>query len=165
MNKEMSDEKERNQEEKMLPENLEECHKLLSEYLEGWKRAKADYLNFKREVDSQAKELQSWSKKVFLFPLLDIADNFDKAWARVPDSLKNDPWLEGMESIKKQVHDYLKSHRVEELRALGEKFDPLKHEAVEAVEGGEAGIVAEELQKGYWVDGEILRPAKVKVYK
>ncbi|KKT12675.1 MAG: Protein GrpE, partial [Candidatus Azambacteria bacterium GW2011_GWC2_43_27] len=45
------------------------------------------------------------------------------------------------------------------------KFDPLKHEAMESVDGDESGVVAEEKQKGYLMKGEVLRPAKVKVYK
>jgi len=51
------------------------------------------------------------------------------------------------------------------MKISGEKFDLLKHEAVESVDGGESGMIAEELQKGYLIGNEVLRPAKVKIYK
>ncbi len=158
---------------------LESCRKQADEYLNGWKRAKADYLNLKKEMESQNKEIKDWMAKIMLLPLLNIIDGFDKALAEIParqrpepqamaggpENLKNDAWVTGIQSIKKQVDEYLTAQRVESLSTKGEKFDPIKHEAVELIEGGESGIIAEELQKGYIMNGEILRPAKVKVYK
>ena len=93
--------------------------------------------------------------KMFILPLLEIMDNFDRAGTL--DA--------GIESIKKQLEDYLKANGVEAMKVAGEKFDPLKHEAMESVDGDESGVVAEEKQKGYLMKGEVLRPAKVKVYK
>jgi len=140
---------------------LEKYRKQAEEYLNGWKRAKADYLNLKKEMEAQNKEIKEWLSKIFLIPLLDIMDSFDKAEA----------WVTGIEGIKKQFEDYLKIHGVELMKVIGEKFDPLKHEAIESIEGGlsaqvgESGIVSEEIRKGYLINGEVLRPAKVKVYK
>jgi len=112
-------------------------------------------------MEAQNKEIKEWLSKIFLLPLLDIMDNFDRAGTL--DA--------GIESIKKQFEDFLKTQGVEVMKIIGEKFDPLKHEAVELVEGGppaqagESGIIAEESQKGYLMKGEVLRPAKVKIYK
>ena len=154
---------------------LESCRKQADEYLNGWKRAKADYLNLKKEMESQNKEIKDWMAKIMILPLLNIMDSFEKAFSEVSENLppkadqpmaeKNDAWVTGIQSIKKQVDEYLTAQRVEPLSTNGEKFDPIKHEAVELIEGGESGIIAEELQKGYIMNGEILRPAKVKVYK
>lgn len=145
--------------------DIEELKKQAQEYLDGWKRAKADYLNLKKEMESQNKEIKDWMAKIMLLPLLNIVDGFDKALVEIPENLKNDAWVTGIQSIKKQIDEYLTTQRVEPLSVKGEKFDPMKHEAVELIEGGESGIVAEELQKGYIMNGEILRPVKVKVYK
>ncbi len=136
-------------------EDIETIKKQAEEYLNGWKRAKADYLNLKKDMEAQSKELKEWMSKIFLLPLLEIMDSFDRAGTL--DA--------GIEAIKKQFEDFLKNSRVEVMKVVGEKFDPLKHEAMESIEGGESGVVAEEVQKGYLVNGEILRPAKVKVYK
>jgi len=136
-------------------EDIETIKKQSEEYLNGWKRAKADYLNLKKEMEAQNKEIKEWLSKIFLLPLLDIMDSFERAGTL--DA--------GIEGIKKQFEDFLTAQRVEPLKTEGEKFDPMKHEAVESVEGGESGKVAEELLRGYLVNGEVLRPAKVKVYK
>jgi len=140
---------------------IENSRKQADEYLNGWKRAKADYLNLKKEMEAQNKEIREWLSKIFLLPMLEIMDNFDRAGTL--DA--------GIENIKKQFQDFLKANGVEEMKVVGEKFDPLKHEAVESVEGGppaqagESGKIIEEARRGYLVNGEVLRPAKVKVYK
>lgn len=162
-------------EENKQPDNssdIEALKKQAQEYLDGWKRAKADYLNLKKEMESQNKEIKDWMIKVMIVPIISIADNFEKAFGILPDNLKNDAWVIGIQSIKKQINEYLTAQRVEPLSIKGEKFDPIKHEAVESVSPddsvgvrGESGTIAEELQKGYLINGEILRPAKVKVYK
>ena len=144
---------------------LEICRKQNDEYLNGWKRAKADYINLKKEMDSQNREIKEWMSKIMIIPLLSIVDGFEKAFSEIPENLKNDLWVKGVEGIKKQFEDYLKTQGVEAIKAIGEKFDPFKHEAVESVESGESNVIAEELQRGYLLNGEVLRPAKVKVYK
>ncbi len=145
--------------------NIENLKKQVEEYLAGWKRAKADYLNLKKEMEAQNREIKEWMSKIMLLPLLSILDSFDKAFDEIPENLKNDLWVKGIEGIKKQFENYLKTQGVEVMKAGGEKFDPAKHEAVESIEGGESQVVEEELQKGYLINGEVLRPAKVKIYK
>ena len=146
-------------------DELEKIKRQSDEYLNGWKRAKADYLNLKKEMESQNREIKEWMSKIMIAPLLNAMDSFGKAFSEVPENLKNDLWVKGIEGVKKQFEDYLKTQGVEAIKAMGEKFDPLKHEAVESIDGGESDTVAEELQKGYLINGEVLRPAKVKVYK
>lgn len=148
-------------------EDIETIKKQSEEYLNGWKRAKADYLNLKKDMEAQSGEIKEWMSKMFIMPLLEIMDNFDRAGTL--DA--------GIESIKKLFEDFLKNNGVEAMKVIGEKFNPLKHEAIESVErglsaqAGESGIVAEEMQKGYLIGGlsaqagEVLRPAKVKIYK
>lgn len=156
-------------------DELEKIKKQAQEYLDGWKRAKADYLNLKKEIEAQNKEIKEWMSKIFLLPLLDIMDNFDKAFVKIPEGTET-AWVKGIEVIRKQFDDFFKSQRVAAIETKGQKFDPLKHEAVAAPERGEprpdgreendeSGTIAEELQKGYLINGEVLRPAKVKVYK
>ena len=138
--------------------NIENLRKQSEEYLNGWKRAKADYLNLKKEMEAQDKEIREWLSKIFLLPILDIMDSFERAGTLD----------EGIEGIKKQFENFLTAQRVEPLKTENEKFDPLKHEAVESVESlsdAESGKIAEEVQRGYLIGKEVLRPAKVKVYK
>ena len=69
--------------------------------------------------------------------------------------------------ISKQLHSLLCEKGLQRIKALGERFDPHQHEAVEVVEAEsqEDGIVLEELQPGYIMNGRIIRHAKVKVSK
>lgn len=144
---------------------IENLKKQSDGYLNGWKRAKADYLNLKKEMESQGREMREWMSKIMILPLLGVTDGFEKAFSEVPENLKNDLWIKGIGGIKNQLEDYLTAQRVEPLETKGERFDPAKHEAMESIDGGEAGMIAEELQRGYLINGEVLRPAKVKVYK
>jgi len=144
---------------------IENLKKQSDEYLNGWKRAKADYLNLKKEMEAQNKEIKEWMSKIMLIPLIGILDNFEKAFSEILQNLQNEPWVKGIDGIKKQFEDYLKLQGVEAMAVKEAKFDPAKHEAVELIEGGESGMIAEELQEGYMINGEVLRPAKVKVYK
>lgn len=146
-------------------DDLEKLKKQAQDYLDGWKRAKADYLNLKKEMEAQNKEIKEWMSKVMILPLLEIMDSFDSALSNIPENIKNDSWVKGMEGVRKQLEDYFKAHKVEVISAKGEMFDPAKHEAIESIVGGESGTIAEELQKGYLINGEILKPAKVKVFK
>ena len=82
----------------------------------------------------------------------------------VMDSLDSGVGNKEVDLVRKQLVEILKKHGLEEIKAVGEKFNPEFHEAVEQVEsGGEEGIVMEEAQKGYLLNGRVIRVAKVKV--
>jgi len=81
---------------------IENSRKQADEYLNGWKRAKADYLNLKKEMEAQNKEIREWLSKIFLLPMLEIMDNFDRAGTL--DA--------GIENIKKQFQDFLSAERL-----------------------------------------------------
>ena len=92
-----------------------------------------------------------------------IANDF-KAEKEIPAD-KKDEYLAGVLQIKTQIQDFLKNQGVEEIKALGEKFDPNFHEVVGEAEGKESGIIVEEVQKGYKLQGKVIRPAKIKIIK
>ena len=150
-------------EEKFTPEELEkkleECEKLKNEYLAGWQRARADFLNYKKEEMERVGDILKYANEGLILKILPILDNFDVALKNIPD--------EGFLQIRKQFQNFLKEQGIEEIESLGKKFDPNLHEVVEEVEGTdkEQGIILEEIQKGYKINDRLLRPAKVKVAK
>jgi Molecular chaperone GrpE (heat shock protein) len=77
------------------------------------------------------------------------------------------PEIKGFLQIKKQILEFLKKYGVEEIKSVGEKFDPVFHEVVEEIDTDkfETGTIVEEIQKGYKINGRVLRPARVKVAK
>ena len=147
--------------------NNEEIEKLklqCDEYLNGWKRAKADYLNLKKETEAKQKVFAEFIGAALIMEILPVYDNFKKALAVLtPEQDSN--WLQGVKQIKKQLEDFLKAHGIEEIKTLGEKFDPQKHEAVgrEKKEGVESDIIISESSSGYLMNGKVLVAAKVVV--
>ena len=149
-------------EEENQDKKLEQCEKQKEEYLAGWQRARADFLNYKKEEMERISGLIVYAHEEILIKLLPILDDFDRAEKEIKDEAS----LKGVNQIKNQLQDLLKSYGIEEMKSLGQKFDPNFHEAVEQVEGkGEFGIIIEETQKGYLIQGRVLRAAKVKVAK
>ena len=148
-------------------QKLKECQKQRDEYLAGWQRVQADFLNYKKQEAERLKEMTKYVNIGIVLKILPILDNFDLAEKNLSKELKDDKNVFGILQIKTQILDFLKSQNIEEIKAVGEKFDPNFHEAIEQVEikNGESGIVAEEIQKGYKLNGRVIRPAKVRVIK
>lgn len=150
-----------------LKKKLEECQKLKDEYLAGWQRARADFLNYQKEELERINEIIKYAGKEFVLKILPILDNFEIAEKKLPEELKNEENVKGLLQIKAQIKDFLKNQGVEEINCLDQKFDPNFQEVIEEIEtkDKESGIVLEEIQKGYLIHGRLLRPAKVKIAK
>lgn len=152
---------------KEIKEKLKECEKLKNEYLAGWQRARADFLNYKKNEMERIKEILKYASEELILKILPILDNIDIAEKKIPENLKNDENVKGILQIKIQLLDFLKKQGVKEINSLGEKFDPNFHEVIEEIEAEdkEQGTVIEEIQKGYIIYDKVLRPAKVKITK
>jgi molecular chaperone GrpE len=138
-----------------------------SEYLAGWQRERADFLNYKKEEMERIANLLAYQTEELVMKFLPILDNFGFAEKNLKDDFKKDPNVQGLLLIKRQIEEFLKTMGVEEIRATEGKFDPQVHEIVEEVEDKEkeSGTIVEEVQKGYKINGRLLRPARVKVVK
>lgn len=150
-----------------LQKKLHECEAQRIDYLAGWQRARADFINYKKEEMERIEELMGYAKEEFFLQILSFLDNFDIAERKLPESLKKEEYVTGILQIGAQMRDFLKNQGIQEIKTVGEKFDPNFHEVVEGQEkeGFEPGIIIEEVQKGYLIQGRLLRPAKVKVTK
>lgn len=150
-----------------LKKDLERCQKEKDEYLAGWQRAKADFLNYKKEETERVEEILKYVSAGLILKILPILDNFNLIEKELPENLSNNDYMKGIFQIKNQLEDFLKNQGAEAIDCLGKKFDPNLHEAVEEAEvkDKEAGLVIEEVQKGYLINGKVLRPARVKISK
>jgi molecular chaperone GrpE len=125
------------------------------DYLEGWKRAKADFINYKKNEEKHAANFLKLARISLLKNFLPILDSLEEARKQ-----KNPE----IEAIGSQIIQVLKDEGLEEIQALGKMFDPNFHESIGVVESnGEENMVAEELRKGYMVEGEVIRPSLVKI--
>ena len=150
-----------------LKKKLAVCEKERQEYLNGWQRAKADFVNARREENEARKKLFPLAKEDVLLSFLPAADSFELAfrdresWEKVPEV-----WRKGVEYIYAQFSKILQENGVREFGREGDAFDPALHESVESVptdDRAEGGKILEILQKGYELNGKIIRPARVKV--
>lgn len=144
-----------------LEKKIIELQKQADEYLNGWKRAKADYLNLEREVDREKMGWIKFANLELILSLLAILDSFDESIKHLPENLKNDNWAKGVLKIKEQLENFLKTQGVEKINQPtgGAKFNVDEYEVVE--KRGEKGMIIEEAQPGYKMNDKVIRPAKV----
>ena len=129
-------------------------------YLDSWKRCKADFENFKKSQEKSQKEFRKYALSDIVQQILPILDNFESSLSHVPEENKETKWVEGIIYIKKQIKDMLRQNGVEEIEAKpGEKFNPEVHEAV----SGKGEKVKKVLQKGYRLNGRVIRATRVEV--
>lgn len=141
-------------------ESSEEDEELNVKYM----RLMADFQNFKRRSERERGEIYARANENIVTGLLEVADNFERALAH--DSAGEDEnFRKGMEMIFNQLIDVLSKSGVEEIKAEGEDFDPNFHNAVmmEDTDKVDSGKVSEVLQKGYMLNGRVVRPSMVKV--
>ncbi|MDA1168844.1 MAG: nucleotide exchange factor GrpE [bacterium] len=132
------------------------------EYLEGWKRARADLENVQKRMNDTRIQERAILKRTIAEPLIVLADNFRSLIEHAPDT--KDPWAAGVLHVARQFDQILEEFGVELIQDTGIVFDPVIHEAIEEVEG-EEGKIIEVVQVGYKIGDITVRPAKVKVGK
>lgn len=127
-------------------------------------RLQADFQNYKKRSDREREQSVSYGVEAVILDLLPVVDNFQRAILTCED--KTNGFYQGVEMIEKQLLDLLSSNSVQEIPALGEKFDPNLHHAVSVVESDiDSETVIEVLQKGYIFKDKVIRPAIVIVSK
>jgi len=134
-------------------------------------RALADFDNYRKRVERERVAAERSGKRAVILALLDVMDDFDRALEHVDQS--PDAVVEGLRAVHKRLADALKAQGVTPIESVGQQFDPMRHEAVGAIEAGasragivlEPGAVTDEALRGYLWDGEVLRPARVHVAK
>lgn len=149
-----------------LKKELDQAKKKAEENLAGWKRALADYANFRKREEEARKNLIKYANEGLILEILPILDNFQSAYKTLPKDLKENSWVLGIKYVKLQFENLLKNIGVEEIKTVGEKFNPELHEAVDKIKAGsseKSGIIVEEILKGYKLNGKVIRAAKVKV--
>ena len=155
-----------------LAGQVEELKKKNEEYLNNWKRSAADFINYKKDEMERVLTLVSYAKEDMIEKILPIFDSIELAekHSNILENVGMSEWQKGFLQIKKQIEEFLKKRGIEVIKTVGEKFNPETMEAVGESEesrivNDESGIVAEELQKGYIMNGKVIRPARVKVTK
>jgi molecular chaperone GrpE len=152
---------------KDLREKLKKAIAEKQEYMDGWQRTKADFVNARKREEEARKEMAKFANEDLLMQITPVLDSFTMAmsnkatWENVD---KN--WRMGVEYIYSQLKGILEQNGFTEFDPLGETFDPVKHHAIETIEVTDETQdhkVINVVQKGYILNGKIVRPASVKI--
>ncbi|MEK7090642.1 MAG: nucleotide exchange factor GrpE [Patescibacteria group bacterium] len=141
-----------------LKRELDVCHKEKEDYLSGWQRAKADYINYKKDEERRVEEFVKFSGLAIFKEMLGVADSLEKAAMHSGD--------EGVRNTYTQLTGFLEKFGIKKIDTTNQIFDPAHHEAVieeSVVDAALDNKIIEELQAGYMIHDRVLRPARVKV--
>ncbi|MGE6367522.1 nucleotide exchange factor GrpE [Planococcus kocurii] len=153
------------EEESSITDEAEELRAQLEAEQNKYLRLLADFDNFKRRTQKDKEIANKFRSQSLLADILPVLDNFERALSLTTSSEESASLLKGVEMVQKSLIEAVNREGLAEIKAVGEPFDPNFHQAVmqEKDESAEAGIVLQELQKGYMLKDRVIRPAMVKV--
>ena len=127
-------------------------------------RMKADFENSRKRLERDKQEAIKYANERLLVEILPIVDNLDRAMASLSEGHDPEKVKKGLKLAQEEIHQILEAHGVKTVQALGEPFDPERHEAVATVESDqEEGTVVDEVQRGYALNGRLIRPSRVRI--
>jgi len=164
---------------KSLQKELAETREEAQTNLSGWQRSQADFENYKKRKENESKELIEFAREVTVAKLLPTLDSLEQAIRHMPhkqaeDGVELSPeefqkkyeqWASGAEGLVNQLDKVLAELGVKKIEAVGKRFDPNFHEAIQEVPGDEDGIVMQEFVTGYELNGKVIRPSQVSISK
>ena len=147
-----------------LKEKLAQVEKMRDEYLSGWQRAKADFINYKKEELGRLEEIGKYGLEDLIYELINIMDNFDLSLSTLE---KSGPVEKGIYMIRSQIADTLKKRGLEKIEIKpGDEFNPQVAEALSEIESERPpGTVVDVIETGYKLYDKIIRPARVRISK
>lgn len=168
----------KDKEEKNTDSELEKLKQEHDEYLNGWKRAKADLINYQKDEAKRFEEMVNYSREMVIGDLIPVLDSMELALKAEPQNDGNPRMqraeqssYDGLQRIKIQLEDTLKKYGLEKIKVSpGDAFDTSMHESVGEMENLgqeklEAGKIAVEVSSGYKLKNKVIRPARVRLVK
>ena len=145
-----------------IEEQLEAEKQKAAEYLASWQRAQADFINYKRRIEKERSEFNSYANTNLILNILPVLDDLERAIEAMPEDIAATEWGEGIKLVEQKFKTILQGQGVIPMISVGEVFDPNIHEALRQ-DTGEEGIILNEFQRGYMMGERVIRPAKVVV--
>ncbi len=149
------------------PEAAAEKQSLEAELLDQMLRMKAEFENLKKRLERDKQDAIRFANERLLADMLHVVDTFDRATASLSEG--HDPAMirKGLLIANDELHKIMERYGVQPVKSVGELFDPNLHEAVAEVEdaGKKAGTVVDEIQRGYVLNGRLIRPSRVRIAK
>ena len=150
-----------------LREKIKQLEATKQEYLTGWQRDKADFINARKRDEADRREFMKFANEQLIFDIIPVLEHWDLAMSHKESWEKADKnWRVGVESIFNQLKNTLTDNGLTEINPVGEQFDHSKHEAMAyepVTDKKQDHVVLAVVQKGYFYNGKVLKPAKVNV--
>jgi len=143
-------------------EEIKKCQLERDEYLNNWKRERADFINYKKDEAKRMEEFLKFANEAVILEVIEVLDDLERATKEIGN--------EGLDQVWNKFQEFLKKYGVEKI-GVENVFDPLLHEAVTAETQNEDGNTEkteegmEEVRAGYTMHGRVIRPARVKIIK
>src|SRR3989344_1337062 len=154
---------------KKLRADLKQAKKEKEEYLTGWQKERADFINYKKQEDDRRTVFSEAIRERILTRFLSVIDSFNMAFASKEAWDKIDEtWRKGVEHIYAQMNGIFEEYGVKPVGEAGENFDPNIHQSIDVVETDNKDLehkVATVIQKGYKLGERVIRPARVNIYE
>ena len=146
-----------------LEARLAEAESKSAEYLDGWQRSRAEFMNYKNRIERDQSLTAEMMRAQNIKKFLPVVDDLERALANRP--AEAEAWVEGIELVYRKLLGVLDGEGVKRIEAVGQPFDPNLHEAIsmEPVDGFESGQVIAVVQQGYTLGDRVIRPAMVRV--
>jgi len=148
-----------------LQKERDEARSIAGEYLDGWQRSMAEFANYKKRVERDREQIQQTLAGTMVKRYLEVVDDLERAFKTRPNDGEGAAWADGIELIYRKLLIILDSQDVKPMDALGQPFDPNRHEAIGHMESSvyPSGHIAEVIQNGYLIGDRVLRPALVRI--
>lgn len=142
-----------------------ELEKKVNDHWDQILRLRAEFENTKKRLERDKQEAIKFANERLLTEILPIVDNFDRAMLSLSEGHDPEKVKQGLKIAQHELHKILEEHGVEVVRSVGEHFDPKFHEAVGVSETSDAkeGTVVDEIQRGYLLNGRLIRPSRVRI--
>ncbi len=148
-----------------IKQQILELEQQNGELTQDLQRTRADFENYRKNVELERQRAEMLAKKKIVLDLLPVLDDLSLALSHVPEELKDNKWAQGVINLDKKMINSLEKIKIIKINSTpGTEFDPELHDAITMEdEGGDQELISEELRAGYQYDGEVIRPAMVKV--
>ena len=158
---------EKKKEDKKTEKAQKEYHKIadknkkIDELTDTLKRLQAEFENFKKRIDKEKQEFVKYAQSDIIQNMLPVLDSFELA---LKNTNNKEKLVEGVKMIYAQFNSVLQASGLKPIKAIGEKFDPYKHEVLMKKKSDKPEeTVLEELQKGYMLNDRVIRHSKVNI--
>lgn len=148
-----------------LQQALAECQAKADEYLDKYRRGAAEFVNYRKRIERERQQQRVRTTIEIVRKVLPVLDDMDRAVDNIPPEIADIGWVKGVALIDRKLATLFEQFDVEPIVAIGKPFDPNYHQALMKTGSDEfsEGIVVAEMQKGYLLGDQVLRPSLVSV--